>query len=225
MNERQGQLEGPPPGKGLAKAALALGLCSLIPFVGVFCAILAIIFAFMSMARKGPGRNRAVVGLVVASVGVLESAGLMFLLVRRQSTYPFGRTTGPSFQVRCGVNLKILGENVALYMAGHDDVPPPDISVLVNSQGMSPEVLECPAAYTPGRPSVFVFFPKTGDVPGTTLMACDYRGNHPQGQRVVLRFDGKVVLVKTEAAFQAELARPENAAFAAALRAKEGPQE
>ena len=209
----------PAPGKGLATAALVLGLCSLIPFLGVFCAILAIIFAFMAMAKKSPGKNLAVVGLIVAVVGILESAGVMFLAVQRLiGARESARRT------MCGSNLKTLGMNVAMYMADNNDVPPTGLNVLMNSQSMlQPRDLECPSANTPpGRAPVFILFPSRGDVPPTTLIACDYRGNHADG-RNVLYHNGMVTFVKTEAAFQAELAKPENAAFAAALRAKEGP--
>ena len=220
----------PAPGKGLATAALVLGLCSLIPFVGVFCAVLAIIFGITILARSAPGRKMAITGLAFAGLGVLESSGLTFLVLReydydvelaRDRILNRG-TFGPHpSYIRCHNQLIDLGAGVHAYTETYN-VPPPSLTVVMGLGVMRPEVLECPGVPITGKPSIFVLFPKSGDVPPTTLIACDYRGNHADG-RNVLYHNGMVTFVKTEAAFQAELAKPENAAFAAALRAKEGP--
>ena len=67
--------------------------------------------------------------------------------------------------------------------------------------------------------------PRNLDVSPSAMVACDYIDNHldmgaSRSGRNVLTFDGAVRWMG-EAEFQAQLAQPQNAAFAAALREAE----
>ena len=77
-----------------------------------------------------------------------------------------------------------------------------------------------PSAEENRRCDYFYLAPSPG-APGDLLMACDFKDNHG-GWRSVLYVPGNAKKL-TEVEFQAELAKPVNAAFAAALKNAEGP--
>jgi len=57
---------GPQPAGGKALTALVLGLCGLVPVVGVLVAVPAIVLGLIVLVRKLPGRGFAIAGLSVA---------------------------------------------------------------------------------------------------------------------------------------------------------------
>lgn len=56
---------------GNALVALVLGLCALVPIVGIVTAIPAIVLGLIVLLRKRPGRGFAIAGLCTASVSLL----------------------------------------------------------------------------------------------------------------------------------------------------------
>lgn len=56
---------------GNAVVALVLGLCTLVPIVGIITAIPAIVLGIIVLVRKRPGRGFAIAGLCTASVALL----------------------------------------------------------------------------------------------------------------------------------------------------------
>ena len=71
---------------GLATASMVLGICQIIPFVGLICAILALIFGWISMRRtkNNPavrGHGQAVAGFVLGVVGVGIATLIMVLII------------------------------------------------------------------------------------------------------------------------------------------------
>ena len=120
----------------------------------------------------------------------------------------------------CGANLNQIGKQLIVYTTEYEEIPP-DIDTLIR-HGMSEAVLKCPSADGNRKSDYFFHFPGEEPDVGSTLVACDYRGNHRDG-RNVLTYQGSVRFYKGEAAFQAELAQPYNADFAKALRQVEGP--
>ena len=84
---------------------------------------------------------------------------------------------------------------------------------------MSAEVLECP--WKPTSASVdYFYFPLPAGTLTNPLMVCDLKANHAGEGRSVHLANGKGRRM-TEADFQAELAKPYNAAFAEALAEEE----
>ena len=67
-----------------------------------------------------------------------------------------------------------------------------------------------------GRTYDYFYFPPKSDADPMTIVACDIGGNHRDGSRNVLRAAGSVHRMSA-GEFQAALADPANAAFAAAL--------
>ena len=200
----------PARGGGLAVAALVLGLLSLIPIIGLLLGLIAAILGIGALAVKTRRKSMAAVGVAFGVIGMVVTP-VVFV-----SGAFWAR--GKAKQSICAANLNIIGKGLHIYLAEFDQVPP-EIWTLTQ-YGTSPQAFKCPSASS-GRRSDYFFLLPPMDVPGTTIIACDYRGNHKDG-RNILTFQATVKWL-SEADFQAELALPENAAFAKALRQAEGP--
>ena len=204
--------QAPVRGSGMAVTALVLGILAIIPCLGWVCGLVAIILAIVVLATKRPGKGMAIAGLIIPIVLTpLTLATLMPALGRAQEL---------ARRSQCGSNLNTIGKGMMIYMAEHEEAPP-DIDTLIR-QGTSEKTLKCPSAKGKRRCDYFFLFPKDEPDVGSTIVGCDFRGNHRDG-RNVLTYMGSVKWIKGEAAFQAELALPHNAEFARALRAAEGP--
>jgi prepilin-type processing-associated H-X9-DG protein len=124
----------------------------------------------------------------------------------------------------CMSNLHSIGLAMTLYRGANDNRPPADFQALI-ADGQPPKLFVCPSVDPAARPAgqqwdYFHLPPK--DDNANRIILCEFRANHGGRVRNVLYNDGHVAKM-TEAQFQAELARPENADFAAALRKVEGP--
>jgi hypothetical protein len=205
----------PAPGGGLAVAALVLGLCSFIPFAGPMLGLTAVILGIVALAQKAVRRGMATAGIVTGAAGVLLWTALLVAFILP----PVRRAKGLAKQAVCQANLSSIAKGYIIY-ATEWDTPPLDIDILVSSVG-SPQMFKCPCA-TSGRASDYFYLAPGADADPQTIIACDFKGNHPDGSRNVARHEGSVSRL-TEAEFQAELGQPHNAAFAAALRKVEGP--
>ena len=208
------------PSTGTATAALILGIIGLIPLLGVVPALVAVILAILALAKGTAAKGRAVGGIVTGALGLTLGtvAGLVAILIPA-----LGRTRELAQRAQCRNNLHQIGAVVMIYVNERDGRTPNDLaSVQEYVPGSS--ILRCPAAKA-GR-SVDYFYHSPGRIvavsrPAARMIACDFRGNH-RGGRCVLYADGHVVWCE-EADFRAELADEENAAFAAALKAADGP--
>ena len=113
---------------------------------------------------------------------------------------------------------------MALYHASNDAFPT-GIDMLVDQQYILARKLKCPSVEAPSKcdylyqPPAVRFGDELADIRGT-IMACDRKGNHKAGRRVA--YADTHVEWLTEEEFQAALAKPINAAFAAALKQAEG---
>lgn len=127
--------------------------------------------------------------------------------------------------VLCLSNLSGIGKHLLAHAVANRGQMPPDLNAVPDPNGVLPGLLCCPAVETT-PPSVgrcdYFYHPADGAATSKRIVACDYRTNHGGYRRCVLLSDGTVWSF-TEPQFQAELARPENAAFAEALRKAEGP--
>jgi len=153
------------------------------------------------------------VGLVVTGIVV---AVLLPALMQAQQM--INRTV-------CMSNLNTIGSYIMSYRSQNDDEWPEDLKSMVGRihLDLDPKVFTCPCLRSSNRPAgrtcdYFYFPPRSGG--NQTIVACDFGGNHGDGFRNVLRADGSVVLM-SPVMFQAEQVKPENAAFAAALRQAE----
>ncbi|HUU22570.1 MAG TPA: hypothetical protein VM389_08545, partial [Phycisphaerae bacterium] len=166
-------------------------------------------------ARRGmPRWVIPVIVLVVLLVG-----GLFYGVFR-----VLGRARFLAQQSICATQLRLVGTGLMAYELDYDALPP-DLATLSKGDYYLPESvpLICPSTLRTGGRGYF-YHPPSGDPDAAdprSLLACDCKGNHPDGTRNVLQLDGSVIPMN-EDQFQAELVQPCNTEFAKALRAAEG---
>jgi prepilin-type processing-associated H-X9-DG protein len=124
-------------------------------------------------------------------------------------------------QTKCMVNLRSVGTSMVLYkleVTGNRSFPA-DLDAIVKKGYVTPKQLTCPCLRSDNRPVGrkydYFYFPRS-PAGNQAIVACDFGGNHRDGSRNVLYVDGSVHIMSADT-FQAELADPANAAFAAAL--------
>ena len=213
-------IQPPRGGAGLAVAALVLGLCGLFPLLGIVCAVLGIAFGIVSLARKCQGKGLAVAGIIAGVATLLTVQALSVVAVGRLAT----RAREQAKQTVCMTNLSAVAKGIQLYAADHDAFPP-DLKRVAAEYLGDDELLKCPSARS-GRMCDYFYHPPAGKPtavqrPGSTILACDLKGNHP-GRRCVAFVVGHCRAMP-ERDFQKSLSQPANAAFAEALRQAEGP--
>ena len=206
----------PRPGKGLAVAALVLGLVGLIPVLGVIPAILGVVLGIVALAKKTPGKGMATGGLITGALGLVITPVCLVALIVPAYNHALETTR----RANCMSNLKGMGTALALYTQSHENEYPQNLDLLIKN-GESPKLFKCPSC-TQHREFDYFYVAPAKDAPATTIVACDFKDNHKGDMRNVLYMDGHVSMLK-EPAFQQAMADPENAAFAAALKKAEGP--
>jgi hypothetical protein len=133
---------------------------------------------------------------------------------------------GMADTANCGSNLSAMSRAIPVYRAEHDGNWPANLQALraVKVDDAPVESLFCPSVRGGRRPAGrtcdYFYFPPGPDAGPRTIVVCDLGGNHRDGSRNVLRADGAFGSMSA-AEFQAEMAKPANAAFAAALRRAE----
>ena len=123
-----------------------------------------------------------------------------------------------------GQAVQVYANDSAIHRGGGPDFPP-DLQTLVRSRLLSPRHLKMSWLKDNGRECDFFYLPPESgwadpDLNTGALIACSYADCHVAGVRTVLSMDGRARRL-TPDEFDTELAKPENAAFAAALRAEE----
>ena len=194
---------------GATATVVAVGACgpaAALPVLGV----LILVATFNRVGQRATG--------YVIGGWVLGLALLLVMAPGKSAEVTFRRRT------LCMTRLKNIGNAVAFYRMDNAEAYPPDLRALIATNHLRPRELECPGDTGPGGLDYFYVHPGTpphAPPSDTAILACDFRRNH-RGRRNVL-FHGLHVEGLTERKFRARLAQPENAAFAAALRAAEGP--
>ena len=131
----------------------------------------------------------------------------------------FARAREVRMRARCKAQLSGIGKAIEIYIIDFDEFPP-DLETLIRG-GQTEKFFRCPSARS-GRRHDYFYLPPSPSAPRHTMIVCDLRDNHKGQVRHVLIRDGSARQF-TEQQFQAELAKPHNAAFAVALREAEGP--
>jgi len=111
-------------------------------------------------------------------------------------------------------------EHINLYKSLNNGDWPADLQTMIAKYHVSPERFVCPCVRSGLRPAGrtydYFYFPPKSNADWQTIVACDLGGNHRDGSRNILRAAGSVHRMSA-GEFQAEMADPANAAFAAAL--------
>lgn len=210
----------PRPGKGLAVTALVLGLIGLFPLAGVLAALAGITLGIIVLAAKKPGKGMGLTGIITGVIGIIGS----IVFVIGGFAYFLTGAVGKAQTAACASNLNFVYKGIILYQQANEQAYPADFDTLIKD-GQGPKLFQCPAAQRGGNGKKFDYFylaSSSVNPDSNTIIACDFKGNHPDQTRNVLYADGRVMRAP-ERQFQAELTQPYNAAFAAALRKAEGP--
>ncbi len=228
---------------GLAWAAVGLlaGGCLCLDLVGqmlgMFCGGVAVISSAAGVCGRRPGRGAAAAGLtsgivvlvfstlvmvdeegslgwVFGSVALAGAVCLSLLIVRDVGYHERARRS------ICLSNVEAIGAAIAAYRAAGSSWPS-DLAALVSAGLINAAKLRCPSSAA-GRMHDYFYRPPAPGAMLYSIMACEFRGNHGSHGRAVLYVSGRAAFAVDEVDFQAELADPRNATFAAAYH-KSGP--
>jgi len=103
--------------------------------------MVALIIAVVSLnlpRKRSEDRRRAILAIVlslICSIVALVGAALPSLNTPRS----------PSPQVKCGSNLRQIGQGIMMYANDHKGRFPTTLDLLISDQDMSPEVFTCPS--------------------------------------------------------------------------------
>lgn len=183
-------------------------------YIALACALGAVIVG-VKAGRDSKGRRASGRGLD-AAIAVL--VGLGSVMAAQWVISPPGRTRAVAYRSMCQANLRSVHAASEMYRANFRAAAP-DVAALVSAKFLSPSTVKCPAAAS-GRTCDYLFVPPTGTQASGVLVGCDLAGNHGGDGQTVVFADGRGKWVG-EAEFQALLARPPNAEFAAALKTAE----
>ncbi len=176
-------------------------------------AMVAVLLAGWVLLARRWGRRLAVLALLLGCWGLVES-GLSW---QHQAAVARGHIRAYSMN-----NLRGIGLALLMYQNAHGDSNPPDLQALVTEKLLVAKALKHPGkGPASARPSDYFYLPPTAGTLKDAIVACGYDDCSDEG-RAVLFNDGAVRWL-TDTVFALELAKPHNAAFAAALRAAEGP--
>jgi len=103
---------------GIAFAALLLGICGIIPLLGIPLALLGIILGIIALATRLPGKRMATTGIVVGIVGGL---GVNLLLLVGGLLPGMGHPGRGHRNARCQTNLHAIGKAIAVYWTTSED--------------------------------------------------------------------------------------------------------
>ena len=177
--------------------------------LGVLFGLFAVTFCGALLVKGQGPRRKALGGIVMGLPALVLLGGLTWY---GWKDYQRERSSA------CGANINALGKGIRVYMEEMGQ-PPANMQALLDESIIGP--LRCPLAEADRGSGYCIHFAGLGDSKGFAIIACDLKGNHKNG-RNVLTFSGQVRFMP-EADFQAELAKPENAGFRAALLQAEGP--
>jgi len=201
----------PQKGGDMSKMTFAFGILSLIvPLASPIAVILGII----ALATKRARRGLALAGLIIGAIPILLLV-LLVILISVFGLRGFGYHGVGHQRAYCLSQLHGIGKGVHLYAAGNNGQYPFALEDLIEDQYISRKMLRSPADKIDLACSYFYFAPNT-ESPDEAFMACTFDDVYKQF-RHVLYFDGTVKKL-SETEFQAELAKPYNAKFAAALK-------
>ena len=117
----------------LGEAALALAGAA-----GFIALVSGIVGLVKTASRRQTGRGAAWFG----TVGGLVSVALLFLLPT------LGRAREPSKRIRCGSNMRQIGQALQLYAADFNGQFPPDLETLAANSDVLLDTLICPSTET-----------------------------------------------------------------------------
>ncbi|MHC4561783.1 MAG: hypothetical protein ACYS8X_03310 [Planctomycetota bacterium] len=147
------------------------------------------------------------------TLGAKIAAALLALPLLAPAVY-FAREK--AFELTCEENLAVIVRAVNAHSYRNTDIPPENLGMLVKDGDLPARVLKCPGSRGNGREIDYFYFPPTSKTPARGLVLCTFSDGHGGKIRNIARLDERVETLTPEG-FKAELSRPENLNFAAAL--------
>jgi prepilin-type processing-associated H-X9-DG protein len=137
----------PPPYRGgsrVSRMALWSLICGILFFFPL-TALLAIIFGIIGLAKTNNpavrGRGFAITGLVLGCVGLVFAIFSISILLPS-----LNRARETAHRVKCGANLRQIGQAMMLYANENRGQFPPTVNELLVTQDITPEVFVCPSS-------------------------------------------------------------------------------
>lgn len=142
MPYAQGSYGGAQPTSALAIVAL---VCGIIGFCFVPLSLAAVICGGIAIAQTGPGkkggRAMAIIGTTLGSVGILLIPLMLAILLPS-----LNRARETANRVKCGSNLRQIGQACMLYANENKGYFPPDPMTLLKAEDIDYSVFVCPSS-------------------------------------------------------------------------------
>jgi|GEM_PF-2013676 len=114
---------------GLAVAALVLGICGIIPLLGIPLGLVGIILGIVALTQNVGGKGLALAGVIVGACGVVFVNTLILAILMPA----LGGARELAKQAACQANLNMIGKACKLYSAMSQDLYPyPMIAAMGN---------------------------------------------------------------------------------------------
>ena len=95
-----------------------------------------------SLGDVSPERRRAGLGCLVWAVGILVIGGMLSAVMLPSLC----RAREPANRVKCGSNLRQIGQAILLYAQAHGGQYPPSLAVIPSVEDVTAEVMVCPSS-------------------------------------------------------------------------------
>ncbi|CAN5616147.1 hypothetical protein BH09PLA1_BH09PLA1_26500 [soil metagenome] len=130
-----------PKASGLAIASLVLAcLGFVVPGLGLVAIVLGIIALLKTKDPSVGGKPLAVAGIAVGGASFIVAGCLISILLPS-----LNRARETANRVKCASNLRQIGQAMLLYGNDNRGQYPPTADLLLLTQGITPEVFNCPA--------------------------------------------------------------------------------
>jgi len=198
--------------------------------LGLVVFLSVIVAGYVLLApRVVAGHDGQPIGPTLAGAALVVVLGIAVLLGMFVASMGPVRTasnwTDATVGMLCRTRIAAIWKGIVVYRTGGYSPPPPDLETLVDRGTIHKTDLQCPVGDPEREPHYFYFPPSAAvDAPVGVLVLCELEANHAGDKRHVLcnTKDQADIRALGPEAFAAELAKPVNAAFAAAFRAAGG---
>lgn len=170
----------PKRARGLAIAALALGIVGLVPILGLATGILGLALGIAALVKRTTSKGVAIAGTVTGGLATLMIPLHIGLLIPAVLGASFAANTAV-----CATNLKTIGLGIASYQQEHNGDYPARLDALVTAGALSAKTLQCPL-HTDSKGAPGYDYARPADVP-QGMLAWDSHPHRMGKKRVVGR--------------------------------------
>jgi prepilin-type processing-associated H-X9-DG protein len=121
----------------LATASFVCGLLGFIPFVSILAIVFGIVGLWKSRTPRVDGNGSAIAGILLGCIGMLTVQWFYYGL-----WWNFSQTAD---RIRCGSNVRQIGQALLNYSNDNDGCYPPDLGTLIKTQNIPVGDFFCPS--------------------------------------------------------------------------------